>query len=325
MSGFLVLYCLRQIEKYEKYMLNTSVIMTTYNGEKYIFEQLESIRGQTLCVDEVLIFDDGSTDRTLQIIKNYIQSNSLNNWAVKVNDRNLGWKANFMLGSQNATGRYIFFCDQDDIWMPDKVNAMVNILENNENINLLCSNFFEIDKDGQDINGQMSFAKSDDSLEKIFFSLRSYYPLRMGCTFCVRNDFFKIVSKYWHYNSAHDAFLWRISSLTGSLYILNSPLIKYRQHTGGASKKKLDRVGYIKNIRYQIKVCTILRTFIIDNYSIYSNDKLEEVLNIRRHFTRRYLAFHKCSFRIFLQAFFFNHYPTMKLRLSDLYRFFSLK
>lgn len=89
-------------------MLNTSVIMTTYNGEKYIFEQLESIRGQTLCVDEVLIFDDGSTDRTLQIIKNYIQSNSLNNWAVKVNDRNLGWKANFMLGSQNATGRYIF-------------------------------------------------------------------------------------------------------------------------------------------------------------------------------------------------------------------------
>ena len=74
-------------------MLNTSVVMTTFNGAKYIFEQLESIRGQTLCVDEVLIFDDGSTDQTVQIINDYIQSNGLENWTIKINDQNLGWKA----------------------------------------------------------------------------------------------------------------------------------------------------------------------------------------------------------------------------------------
>lgn len=306
-------------------MLNTSVVMTTFNGAKYIFEQLESIRGQTLCVDEVLIFDDGSTDQTVQIINDYIQSNGLENWTIKINDQNLGWKANFMLGSQNAAGKYIFFCDQDDIWMPDKVNTMINVLENNNNVNLLCSNFYDIDKDGQNINGKISVSKPEGSLEKIVFSLNSYYPLRMGCTFCVRNIFFKLVSKYWHSNSAHDAFLWRVSSLTESLYLLHSPLIKYRQHTGGASKKKLDQVGFIKNIRYQVKVCNILKKFIIENPSICSNNKLEEILIIRRHFIVRYLAFNRSSFEIFIRTFIFNRYPSLRLRLADLYRFLFFK
>ena len=65
--------------------MKMSIVLTTYNGGKYILEQLESIRCQTCQVDEVLIFDDGSTDRTPELVIKYIKENNLVNWLFTVN------------------------------------------------------------------------------------------------------------------------------------------------------------------------------------------------------------------------------------------------
>lgn len=118
-----------------------SVILSTYNGEKYIEEQLESIRCQTVVPNEVIIKDDCSYDNTVNIVNNYIETKELGNWKVIVNDKNLGWKKNFVSLLEFATGDYIFFCDQDDIWHEDKIEKMVNCIIRNDNIEVLVSDY----------------------------------------------------------------------------------------------------------------------------------------------------------------------------------------
>ena len=101
--------------------MKTSVIMTVYNGSKYLLEMLESLRKQTRAIDELLIFDDRSTDSSQMIIKTYISKYRLNNWKLVVNKENKGWEKNFTDGISTATGDIIFPCDQDDIWHLDKI------------------------------------------------------------------------------------------------------------------------------------------------------------------------------------------------------------
>ena len=114
--------------------MKISIVMSTYNGEKYIVDQLDSIRKQSRMPDEVLIFDDCSTDRTVNIVTNYIQDNNLKNWKIKVNTQNKGWRQNFMDGMWSSSGDVVFPCDQDDIWRPDKIAKMTKILEEHSHV-----------------------------------------------------------------------------------------------------------------------------------------------------------------------------------------------
>ena len=100
--------------------MKISVVMTTYNGEKYIKEQLTSLKNQTRVPDEVLIFDDCSTDNTVTIVRNFIIENPSGNYRLFENKKNKGWRRNFMEGFADAQGDIIFPCDQDDIWLDRK-------------------------------------------------------------------------------------------------------------------------------------------------------------------------------------------------------------
>ena len=100
--------------------MKISLVMATYNGAKYLNEQLDSIKNQTLKLDEVIIVDDVSTDDTSYLVEKYISNHQLN-WMFIKNEKNLGYKGNFKKGLAHASGDVIFLCDQDDIWHPDKV------------------------------------------------------------------------------------------------------------------------------------------------------------------------------------------------------------
>ena len=121
--------------------MKISVVITTYNGEPYLTEQLESIRKQTLQPDEVLIFDDCSNNKTVSLIENFISTYNLDTWKLYINKSNIGWKRNFINGFDKAAGDLIFPCDQDDIWELDKVESMARIMDENEKIFLLASNY----------------------------------------------------------------------------------------------------------------------------------------------------------------------------------------
>jgi glycosyltransferase involved in cell wall biosynthesis len=95
--------------------------MATFNGESYLAAQLESIVGQTRPPDEIIIVDDGSTDGTVAVAERF---RPLANLRIEVNSVRLGPIKNFERAAKLATGDLIFFCDQDDVWMPEKIAVM---------------------------------------------------------------------------------------------------------------------------------------------------------------------------------------------------------
>lgn len=100
-----------------------SVIVCTYNGEQYLREQLDSILLQTYPIRELIIQDDGSTDGTVQIVKEYEARHP--QVKVYLNEHNLGFNANFETAAMRATSDFIAIADQDDVWYPAKIEKQV--------------------------------------------------------------------------------------------------------------------------------------------------------------------------------------------------------
>ena len=100
-----------------------SVVLCTYNGEKYLREQLDSVVNQTYPLHEIIIQDDGSTDNTMQIALDYASQHK--NIIVKTNTNGHGINNNFFSAMRSSTGDFIAICDQDDIWMKEKVALQV--------------------------------------------------------------------------------------------------------------------------------------------------------------------------------------------------------
>lgn len=108
--------------------------MTTYNGVKYLREQIESILSQTYKDFELIICDDCSKDSTVSILKKYQNKDSRVKYFI--NESNLGFKKNFEKAISLCSGEYVAFSDQDDIWLPEKLEESITHIGNN---NLLCS------------------------------------------------------------------------------------------------------------------------------------------------------------------------------------------
>jgi len=103
-----------------------SVVICTYNGGKYLKEQLDSVINQTYPLHEIIIQDDGSTDDTMQIAQKYADTHS--NIRVSLNTGQHGINHNFFSALRQATGDYIATCDQDDIWEADKISCQVQAI-----------------------------------------------------------------------------------------------------------------------------------------------------------------------------------------------------
>lgn len=220
------------------------VLLALYNGERYIEKQLLSLMNQTYKIDRVIIGDDGSTDNSLFIVNNFIAEHHLENeWDIKRNEKNLGHAGNFIhLCSIEINEDYVFFCDQDDIWMENKVESMVKIMESNKEIECLYAevlNFSNIDYKSLDIP-----TAYNKKVEKISFSPENYWFKGLGCATCVRRVFVKRMLPYWTEGWEHDMFFWACANLTDSGYRYNYPVLYRRIHENNASigeKKTLDK------------------------------------------------------------------------------------
>lgn len=127
-----------------------SVALCTYNGAKFIAQQLDSILAQSHKNLEIVIVDDSSTDNTYEILDNY--SKKYPQIKIYFNDKNLGFNTNFQKAINLCTGNFIAISDQDDIWLPNKLEILLaNIADNY----LVFSNSSFIDESGQIIGGQI--------------------------------------------------------------------------------------------------------------------------------------------------------------------------
>ncbi|MBP3803805.1 MAG: glycosyltransferase [Oribacterium sp.] len=272
-------------------MATVSVVMTTYNGERFIIDQLDSIRNQTMKPDEVLIFDDRSTDKTFSIIDDYIKKYALHTWKVIENAENLGWKKNFINAMKNASGDYVFLSDQDDIWMHDKIEDMTSIMMKQEKIMMLAANceiiysqdvaskkyppFYSIKRKSfyldsiwnnkgvvSWINSRLKEKKNDSGqVKKIEFDTGLFSVQRQGCVMCMRRELITDALKYWNEECPHDTVIWFYAAAHDGLYLYEKKVIKYRHHSSNAGFE--DTLGYglnassekkkIKSLSKQIK------------------------------------------------------------------------
>lgn len=217
-----------------------SVALATYNGEKYIEEQLESIKNQTLEPDEVVIRDDCSTDKTVEIVEKFILENKLNNWNFEINASNKGYKKNFYDILKIVNGDIVFLSDQDDVWDKNKVSKMVQAIQKNANIKTLNCGIELVNSNLEPVNlvprkdfYNSNLLYSDTPLKKLnFFDLSKIIKRNIspGCSMCVTKEIKDEFLETYNFVIAHDWYMNLLASLDNGCCFLNEDLIKYRIH-----------------------------------------------------------------------------------------------
>jgi len=271
--------------------MKISVVMATYNGEKFILEQLESILNQSKKPDEVIICDDCSQDSTVQLIKKFIEQNSLINWKVYINSSNMGYSGNFTNAMKLATGEIIFLADQDDIWLQSKIERMYEIMEKHESIKLLASNVipFYLEGNKNTVNYEQFGSKE---LVKINFSARWIKPIRPGCSFCFRKELLKDYDKLWFKGYPHDCLLWGLANIKNGAYLFNNSTIKFRRHGSNASSNGNRKLDYrLKSIINEIEIAEKMLSFIYSNVDQEINSNVSVFIEKQKNiYKKRYNA-----------------------------------
>lgn len=217
-----------------------SVVLTTYNGEKYIKKQLESLVNQTFTIDELVIVDDCSTDNTVLLIDDFLKKNKLDFARLYVNTCNLGYKRNFYHAIELSHGKYIFLCDQDDIWKPNKIATFIDVFKRNNHFLSVNSSLSLIDKDDNLID--------EDSTYKLISVGKPLNCLRMneivsvpldvlmkhnvspGCVTAFTKELKTVFLQAYNFNVPHDYCINLIAGLAGECAFINESTIYYRLH-----------------------------------------------------------------------------------------------
>ena len=303
--------------------MEISIIISTFNGEKYIAEQLESLRAQTRQADEVIVFDDCSTDRTVDICSSFISCTGLKNWSVIRNDQNKGWKKNFIDGLSAANGDLIFLCDQDDVWKDNKIAEMSEIMESRPEIDVLTSNCEAFYPDG---NTVVRPEPENSEVIKQLIDRRVFNTKYPGCTYCVRKSIAKLAVKYWQPDFPHDALLWRMAMFKGSLYSYNKSLIRWRRHNDSAyslesirSKNKLAKREWIE----YAKRCIGMIQQYIQNENCATQEKQHILEESLKWLECRAKFYDTHSIIVGLKLFqYHSYYPKFKQYFGDWYLVF---
>lgn len=303
--------------------MKTTVVIATYNGEKYIEEQLESILAQTILPDEVIVSDDGSTDETVDIVTKFIRNNDLDgNWKVLLNKKNKGYARNFLEAALTAQGEIIFFCDQDDIWLCDRLQKMTEKIESNNAIKLLSTNLepFYCEDDARKWSKKsLAEMKNDETIQFYQLTDQGFHLKRSGCTMCIRKEFLHEIMKYWVDGWAHDDFVWKMAAAENGCAVFQYTSLRRRMHSNNASSvKKRDIEKRIRQLKSFLEQYAMLEKYIADHKVDIAQDNIRK--NIKS-IELRLNVLEKRKYVDWMRLFFLykDCYPRIKGLYLDLY------
>lgn len=205
-----------------------SIVMATYNGERFLREQLDSLYRQTLQPDEVLVVDDCSTDGTVGILEEYHHSHGLK---YVVNGQNLRVNKNFEKGLKLCSGDYIMFCDQDDVWMDNKIELMMqrmNLLAGeNGDIPLIVSSRDTYADAEMNVYHSLTLKEDCDSYRDTVI-----HHLSQGSAMLLNRRCLDYIFPIPDYGTGicYDIHIGYIIAMTGKKYNMKESLMYYRVH-----------------------------------------------------------------------------------------------
>lgn len=254
--------------------LGISVAMATYNGEAFIREQLDSICAQTRLPSEIVVSDDGSSDRTLEIVREVLSAAWLKKHAVTLtvltNSVNLGPGKNFQQAIRACSKEIIALADQDDVWHSKKLEILAGVLESRPEVLLVHTNARLIDATGADMPitlfDGLEVSADEQSALVSGWSLPALVKRNLvtGATAVLKRELSELAFSLPTIE-LHDGRLAIVASVLDGVLVVPEELIGYRQHggnqIGGTRMSALDRgVAVMKSWRELTDRLTILNT-----------------------------------------------------------------
>lgn len=227
------------------------ILLATYNGEKYLNEQIDSIINQTYKNWKLLIRDDGSEDRTLEILKEYEKRDERIS-ILRDNKGNLGFVKNFEELLKNSSEEFIMFSDQDDYWLENKIEKYIGVLENLDVKKLkkpllIHSNSFVCDE-------KLNILKKNfvDSKVALQYGGNGYFfaYFVQGSTTLINRKLINLGLPFLRSVTLHDRYFHLLVEFFGNRIFIDESLIKYRQHRNNEIGAKSSVIKKILFKRY---------------------------------------------------------------------------
>jgi len=239
--------------------------MATYNGERHIRRQLDSLAAQSRVPAQLVISDDNSEDKTVDAVKAFARTVSFP-VEIACNEKRLGYRANFMRAASLCRSELIAFCDQDDYWYPDKIAASVKRFDDPE-VLLAYHNADVVSEEGKQIETLANFGAFQSILTPMS---TSPWQFALGFTEVFRRSLLRF-SDLWPNSRdpveaskplAHDMWFFFLAAVFGKIAYLEKPLAAYVQH-GTNTYGFWHKPGFLQSVKYQVRDRS-------DEYSCYA-------------------------------------------------------
>lgn len=213
--------------------MKVSVALCTLNGEQFLPELLNSLKEQCHAPFELIVGDDGSCDKTVSICQDFADSVSFP-VHVTQNERRLGYADNFLATARRCSGDIVAFCDQDDIWHPNKLEFVENAFLDTPNCVLTCHYATVVDRSGRRVGRRFPRKKLEPRYSPPTLPL-AHFP---GFSLSVRTWLLSVADADARPDAthaqfgrfSHDAWLWLVAGCVGDVRVLADELVSFRQH-----------------------------------------------------------------------------------------------
>jgi glycosyltransferase involved in cell wall biosynthesis len=282
-----------------------SIALATFNGERFLREQLDSLVAQTYRPIEIVACDDASEDSTLSILGDYA-ARYFDVFRVYENQVRLGVVKNFEKAARLCRGAYVAFCDQDDCWHPEKLSILTRKIGRHS---LVHSDAVIVDETGRVVSA--SFSKyAHKAVRETSFLYFLMGNTVTGCTSLIDRDLLDTAIPFYD-GMLHDKWLALMASDARGIVYVDEALIKYRQHGGNASGSVIvPKPRGIKAKRLSVFMENRGAKYaeLLQKYKVLYQACEKRLSTITRIQFRRWLAYHESFFvqRIRLKACLFH-------------------
>lgn len=224
-----------------------SILLATHNGARYLPAQIESILaavgGRAF---EIIACDDASRDETVQVLRRHLPPNS------RLLEGRFGSPArNFEYLLPHAAGNIIFLSDQDDVWLPEKVDVILDIFQRSPQTTLVISDATVINED-------------DEPVAESFYELRRGFHCGVlgtiasnkyhGCAMAFRRELIPLLLPFPKQIPMHDAWIGIVNDVYGKTHFIDRPLMQYRRHSRNASLAPGNHAGLWQMLRWRLNL-----------------------------------------------------------------------